>query len=147
MAVALQYGVFIVRISTIKQKYPDGWDGCLKDHAEYLGGRVWYDNYLFLHSSMSLDEIDYVLPKKWEKLGFTPTKQVAGVTVCHDCYIESGGSSKQYPCDWVEFYESEDGVVIHLKGTEPGKTFGNIEHMARLAKRSSERIAKLKENP
>jgi hypothetical protein len=139
MAVALQYGVFIVRISTINQKYPGGWQACLKDHAQYLGGSVWHDNYLFLHSSMSLEEIDYILPKKWEKLGFTPTRQVDGVTVCHDCYIESGSSSKQYPCDWIEFYESEDGVAIHLKGTEPGKIFSSVPGMARLAQRVADR--------
>ena len=43
MAIALEHFNFIVRRSTIEDKYPGGWDQCLIDHASSLGTRVWYD--------------------------------------------------------------------------------------------------------
>ena len=37
MAIALEHFNFIVRRSTIEDKYPGGWDQCLIDHASSLG--------------------------------------------------------------------------------------------------------------
>ena len=46
MSVALEFIDFIVPISTIREKYPGGWEQCLKDHSPLLGGRVWHDDHL-----------------------------------------------------------------------------------------------------
>jgi hypothetical protein len=45
MAVELEFINLIVPIALIKQKYPGGWEQCLDDHANLIGGRVWYDEH------------------------------------------------------------------------------------------------------
>jgi len=47
MAIELEFINFIVLIHLIAQKYQGGWQQCLLDHAELIGGRVWYDEHLF----------------------------------------------------------------------------------------------------
>lgn len=42
MTIALEFIDFIVPIAVIKKKYPGGWDQCLKDHENLIGGRVWF---------------------------------------------------------------------------------------------------------
>ncbi len=46
MAVALEFIDFVVRVDTIRERYPGGWDQCLADQARILGYRVWYDEHL-----------------------------------------------------------------------------------------------------
>ena len=59
MAIKLQFFDFIVTIKTIKKKYPGGWNQCLKDHNNLIGGRVWYDEHLFRDGAMSPNDIGH----------------------------------------------------------------------------------------
>ena len=40
MAIQLEVINFVVPIKIIKEKYPGGWEQCLKDHENLIGGRV-----------------------------------------------------------------------------------------------------------
>ena len=40
MAIALEFIDLIIPISVIEEKYPGGWNQCLLDHAELIGGAV-----------------------------------------------------------------------------------------------------------
>ena len=64
MAVALEFIDFIVPIAVIKEKYPGGWEQCLKDHSDVIGGRVWHDEYLLRDGSMGSSGIEYLI-EKW----------------------------------------------------------------------------------
>jgi len=37
MAIALEFIDLVVPIETIRQKYPGGWEGCLRYHAPLIG--------------------------------------------------------------------------------------------------------------
>lgn len=77
MAIDTEFIDFIVPIATIRAKYPGGWKQCLKDHEHLLGGRVWYDDYLFRNGAMNPGDIGPKI-EAWTDLGFTRFKGVAG---------------------------------------------------------------------
>jgi len=77
MAIELEFINFIVPIEVIKAKYPGGWDACLNDHANLIGGRVWYDDHLFRDGAMNTLDID-VLIERWQKNGLEAFEIVDG---------------------------------------------------------------------
>ena len=118
MAVALEFIDFIVPIAVIKEKYPGGWEQCLKDHSDVIGGRVWHDEYLLRDGSMGSSGIEYLI-EKWTDLGFEPWIEENGIKVWKDCCVTEhvfGGPTRR--CDWIEF--TEDGRGAFLRGTPPG---------------------------
>jgi hypothetical protein len=66
MAIALEFIDFVVPIATIREKYPGGWDTCLRDHHELIGGRVWFDTHLFRDGAMSPADVRD-LAQRWER--------------------------------------------------------------------------------
>jgi hypothetical protein len=127
MAIQLEFIDFIVPIKTIKEKYPGGWERCLKDHAHLIGGRVWYDNHLFHDGAMNPTDISHLV-YQWEGRGFTifgfddNRKENRWVDVC--VYERMfGGATLE--CDWIEYDAELDGVF--LKGTSPGKLIGRAD--------------------
>lgn len=88
MAIQLEFINFIVPRTRIEQKYPGGWEQCLSDHKELIGGRVWYDDHLFRDGAMNPMDID-VLLEKWSMKGFTTHQEgddppMAGCLCCRD---------------------------------------------------------------
>ena len=68
MAIQTEFIDFIVNISAIRAKYPGGWEQCLEDHANLIGGRVWYDEYLFRDGAMNPHDIGRLVDH-WSSLG------------------------------------------------------------------------------
>lgn len=119
MAIALEFIDFVVPILVIRQKYPGGWDQCLKDHRQLIGGRVWFDDHLFRDGAMSPDGID-ILIEKWKELGLNPTEERNGQRFWKDCCVVErmfGGTT--LPCDWLEI--GADRRTAYLKGNDPGE--------------------------
>lgn len=118
MAVALIYMNFLVPIQTIRDKYPGGWEQCLKDHEkEIKRGRVWFDEYLLHDGAMGPIDIDWLI-SSWEKRGFQISKEVDGKTLWADmCCIEYLGHLMP---EWLKL--TDDGCTAYLAGTEPGET-------------------------
>ena len=101
MAIKTEFIDFIVSVAAIRAKYPGGWEACLKDHAPLIGGRVWYDDYLFRDGAMSPHDIG-MLVEEWTALGLTGRAQVDG----QDCWIdfcvhESMFGGATLPCAWL----------------------------------------------
>jgi hypothetical protein len=101
MAIQTEFIDFIVNISAIRAKYPGGWQQCLEDHANLIGGRVWYDDYLFRDGAMSPHDIGGLV-HHWSSLGLIGRAQVGG----QDCWVDFcvheqmfGGTT--LPCDWL----------------------------------------------
>ena len=120
MAVWLEFINLVIPIEVIKQKYPGGWDECLSDHANAIGKRVWYDQYLFRDGAMNPNDMGSLI-EHWTLLGFTPHREVDGklvewVDMCV-CEEMSGGATLK--CDFLE-YDSKNQSV-YMKGTEPGE--------------------------
>ena len=61
MAIQLEFINLIVPIDTIKAKYPGGWEACLEDHKDAIGGRIWYDDYLFRDGAMSPMDMQFLV--------------------------------------------------------------------------------------
>ena len=57
MAIQLEFIDLVVPRSVIEAMYPGGWDGCLSDHRSLIGGRVWFDEYLFRDGAMNPTDI------------------------------------------------------------------------------------------
>jgi hypothetical protein len=122
MAVALEFIDFIVPIELIKAKYPGGWEQCLEDHSNLIGGRVWYDEYLFRDGAMGPAGIE-ALVQQWADLGFEPMVTEDGKRAWKECCVTEhmfGGPT--LPCNWIEI--TKDGHAAFLKGTDPGKIVG-----------------------
>lgn len=101
MAIQTEFIDFIVSVDAIRAKYPGGWEACLRDHANLIGGRVWYDDYLFRDGAMSPHDIG-MLVEEWTALGLVGRAQVDG----QDCWIDFcvheamfGGAT--LPCAWL----------------------------------------------
>jgi len=119
MAVALEFIDVIVPISVIREKYRGGWEQCLKDHEEILGGAAWYDEHLFRTGAMSpLDAEDLV--GFWESQGLEPKGEEGGQRFWKDCCVVEGMfGGVTLPCSWIEL--TEDRSAAFLAGTEPGQ--------------------------
>ena len=68
MAIALEFLDFVVPLERIRQKYPGGWDQCLKDHERLIGGRVWFDEYLLRDGAMNPADIESLVDL-WGRAG------------------------------------------------------------------------------
>ena len=122
MAIALEFIDFVVPITRIREKYPGGWERCLRDHARLLGGRVWYDDHLFRDGAMGPAGIEAVVDR-WAALGLEPRMVRGGKQVSHDiCVVVSMFGGPTMPCEWLTF----DGKqrIAYLTRTEPGKVVG-----------------------
>lgn len=124
MAIALEFIDFIVPITVIRQKYPGGWEQCLKDHEFLIGGRVWFDDHLLRDGAMSPGGIGSLV-QEWTELGFQPLEDRDGQRIWKDCcVVESLVGGATLACDWLEL--SEDVCSAYLKGTEPGEIKGRL---------------------
>ena len=133
MAIALEFIDFIVPVALIRQKYPGGWEQCLKDHERLLGGRVWFDDHLLRDGAMNPGDIEYLVDE-WTELGFEPTEERDGQRIWKDCcVIESMLGGPTLACEWLEL--SDDVRSAYLKGAEPGPVIGRppdfLRNMAR----------------
>jgi hypothetical protein len=118
MAIALEFIDFIIPIEIIKQKYPGGWEQCLKNHQPLIGGRVWFDDHLLRDGAMNPRDIESLIDE-WTQLGFQPFAEVAGKQIWKDCCVtESRFGGPTLPCAWLAM--GEDGRSAYLKGTAPG---------------------------
>ena len=123
MAIALEFIDLIIPISVIEEKYPGGWNQCLLDHAELIGGAVWYDEKLFRIGAMSSHDIESLV-EEFEKAGMEPTDLRDGMRVWKDvCVVESMSAGPTLPCDWLTF--DPDKRIAYLTGTEPGAIIGS----------------------
>ena len=126
MAIALEFIDFVVPIAVIRDKYPGGWDQCLKDHERLIGGRVWFDEHLLRDGAMSPQGIESLV-EEWTELGFTCTEERDGQRVWVDCcVVESLFGGSTLPCDWLEV--ADDGCSAYLKNTDPGPVVGRQRH-------------------
>ena len=122
MAIVLEFINLLVRRSTIEEKYPGGWAGCLRDYQYEIGGRVWYDDHLFRDGAMNPLDMKMIV-EEWERLGFTTQADVEGKTVWQDvCVMEERSLGPIPPCEWIEV-DHRRGVA-YLAGTEPGEAIG-----------------------
>jgi hypothetical protein len=101
MAIQTEFIDFIVSINAIRTKYPGGLEACLKDHARLIGGRVWYDDYLFRDGAMNPHDIGHLV-NEWTDLGFIGRAQVNGQECWVDfCVHEGMFGGTTLPCDWL----------------------------------------------
>jgi len=122
MAINLAFIDFIVPISTIKQKYPDGFEKFVYDHRRSLGGVNYFDQHLFHTGAMSWEGVAR-LKEKWTSLGFQEAEVVDGKEVCKDfCVLESLLSKTSRPCSWLAIEEHHR--FGYLAGTDAGPVVG-----------------------
>ena len=126
MAVALEFIDFIVPRAVIEEKYPGGWDKCLKDHAYALGRRVWHDEHLFRDGAMNPRDIQ-ILVEEWIDLGFEAFVDVDGQKHWKDCcVVEHMFGGPTLPCDWIEI---DPKGFAWQKGVAPGEVVGPQEDL------------------
>jgi len=126
MAVSLEFIDFIVPRAVIEEKYPGGWDKCLKDHANALGRRVWHDEHLFRDGAMNPRDIQ-ILVEEWIDLGFEAFVDIDGQKHWKDCcVVEHMFGGPTLPCDWIEF---DPKGFAWQKGVEPGEVIGPQEDL------------------
>ncbi len=101
MAIQTEFIDFIVSVAAIRAKYLGGWEACLRDHAHLIGGRVWYDDYLFRDGAMSPKGIGDLV-ENWIELGLIGRAQVGGQVCWIDFCVHAamfGGAT--LPCAWL----------------------------------------------
>lgn len=123
MAIALEFINFIVPIRVIEQKYAGGWQQCLRDHAELIGGRVWYDEHLLRDGAMGPWDIE-ALVKRWQLLGFEATAVIDGVQQWQDFCVADALGGATLACDWLGLVDGDGERAAFLKGFAAGKVVG-----------------------
>lgn len=124
MAIATEFIDFIVPIHIIKDKYPGGWEQCLIDHEHLIGGRVWYDQYLFRNGAMNPRDISSLV-ESWQEMGFECYREEDGKKCWQDvCVYEGMFGGPTMKCDWIE--SDKKARSVFLKGTEPGEVAGML---------------------
>lgn len=122
MAIALEFIGFVIPVAIIRTKYPGGWEQCLIDHRNLIGGRVWYDEHLFRDGAMKPSDIGHLVDE-WTELGFQLTETLDGQRIWKDaCVVESMLGGPTLPCTWIEV-DTENRFAF-LKGQPPGEVVG-----------------------
>jgi len=122
MAIYLEFIDLVVPIERIREKYPGGMEACLRDHAQFIGGRVWYDEFLFRDGAMDPGSAG-ALVDSWEQRGFQPFTERHGVRCWNDvCIVEGIFGGPSLPCDWIDVDLRER--IAYLRGHEPGAVVG-----------------------
>lgn len=121
MAIALEHFNFIVRRSTIEDKYPGGWDQCLIDHASSLGTRVWYDEHLFRDGAMNPIDMENLV-NAWREIGFQAILINGEKKWLDCCVIDENFETLSLVCDWVEIDVA--GEYVFLKDEDPSEIVG-----------------------
>ena len=117
-----QFINFIVPIKIIEEKYPGGWTKCLEDHANLIGGRVWYDNHLFHDGAMNPKDIGSLV-EEWTAMGFECTGEKDGQKYWKDgCVYEAMFGGPTLPCNWIE--SDATNSYVSLKGAPVCKLAG-----------------------
>ena len=99
MAIRLEFIDLVVPIHVIEEKYPGRFAGCLRDHANLIGGRVWYDEFLFRDGAMNPDDIQHLV-RRWENRGFGTVVERDGVRSWDEvCVVEVIFGGPTLPCD------------------------------------------------
>jgi hypothetical protein len=121
MAIQLEFINLIVPMKTINAKYPGGWEACIEDHKDAIGGRIWYDDHLFRDGAMSPSDMQFLVTC-WESLGFETKRDVDGTIFWQDVCVADALKGASRPCEWLSFMETERAVFF--KGTDPGPVIG-----------------------
>ena len=122
MAIALEFIDVVVPIRVIRAKYPGGWEQCLRDHQNLVGGRVWYDEHLFRDGAMTPQDAKSLVAR-WASLGFVPTVEKDGQQAWNDlCVVEVMLGGTTLPCEWLEVDSTRRAA--HYRGTEAGVVVG-----------------------
>lgn len=104
---------FIVPIAEIREKYPGGWEGCLKDHLSKIGVTVWFDDELFRDSIIG--SVNHILDR-WQRMGFTgaSVREDTGEQYWDDmCVFERIRGGATLPCDWLGHHSQICGAVFY----------------------------------
>lgn len=126
MAVALEFIDFIVPVKVVRDKYPGGWDGFLRDYESCLGRRVWYDDHLVRDGAMNPRDIQ-ILVEEWLDMGFEPFEDVNGEKRWKDCCVlEAMFGGPTLPYDWIEW---DPKGFAYMKDTEPGAIVGRADKL------------------
>ena len=123
MAIALEHFNFIVRRSTIEDKYPGGWDQCLIDHASSLGTRVWYDEHLFRDGAMNPIDMENLV-NAWRDIGFQAVLINGEKKWLDCCVIDENFETLSLSCDWIEIDIA--GEYVFLKDEDPSEIVGRF---------------------
>jgi ADP-ribosylglycohydrolase len=113
LPVAIEFYNFIAPISVIEQKYPGGWEQCLR---EYRSPAVWYDEYLFRTGAMNPMDMDDIVDE-WRKMGFTMAEKKNGKKVWKDFCAFGSLFGGEWPCEWLQVDSKR--WCAYLKGTDP----------------------------
>jgi hypothetical protein len=121
MPIALEHINFIVRRSTIEEKYPGGWDQCLIDHASSLGTRVWYDEHLFRDGAMNPIDMESLV-NAWRAIGFQAILINSEKKWLDCCVIDESLETLTLSCDWIKIDLA--GAFAYLKDQDPSEIMG-----------------------
>ena len=112
MSIQLEFINFVVPIKVIEDKYPGGWQRCLIKHKKLIGGRIWYDEFLFRDGAMGPEGIEHLF-NKWTEMGFTPTETIDGKSHWKDvCIIEGMLGGLTRPCEWLIYDAAAQSVSM-----------------------------------
>ena len=119
MPIALRFINLITPIATIEQKYPGGWEQCLKDYKSPI---TWYDEHLFRMGAMDPMSMKN-LANRWIKKGFEMTTIKDGREVWKDFCIYELLFGSAFECEWLEV--DRERRYAYLKGTDPIRSHGD----------------------
>jgi type I restriction enzyme M protein len=117
MPVTLEFYNLIIPVSVIEEKYPGGWEQCVKDH-DNIWSAVWYDEHLFRLGAMNSMDIGDIIAA-WEGMGFKASKRKNGQKLWKDfCVLGTLSGHDNWQCEWLE--TDSERWCAYLKGTDPG---------------------------
>lgn len=100
MSVYLEFINLIVPIEIIEQHYPGGFAKFKQDNKSYLGGRIWFDEYIVRDGAMNPIDMEF-LAKSWKQLGLSGIAENDGNKFWKDMCIVDTLKGPTLPCDWL----------------------------------------------
>lgn len=138
MSVHTEYYSVIIPIEKIKTcQSVRGFVGILEMKKDDIGGRIYFDDYLYRDGAMGPMDVEDIV-EFWKEQGLEPFEERDGEQYWKDLCVVDMFGGPTLPCDWLEFerldYVGGGGSISHvfIKGKPKGKLihstrFTNLE--------------------
>jgi hypothetical protein len=128
MAIALEFIDLVIPVALIRDRYPGGWEACVRDHESLIGRRVWFDEFLWRDGALTVADIEARV-SGWAVLGFRPTTARGPERRWDDlCVINADTRGSILACPWIEIDAA--AKVAWYTGTARGEWVGPTRRAA-----------------
>ena len=138
MAIHTHFLNVVIPIEKIEQCHSvGGFSGILEKNKKFIGGKVYFDDYLYRDGGMGPEDIESIV-SFWKDQGLVLFEEKNGQQYWKDLCVVDMVGGPTLPCEWLEheYYNYPNGggylSYVYLKGKPKGKLISFSESTSQI---------------